>query len=196
VELILVRHGRPERDDNSSDPALNDLGHRQAQAVSQYLQGEQIDHVLSSSMVRARQTAEPLAEALGIDLVQRDDLREVDDHRDQYIPGEELTPESHFVKAFLEDPHFLFADHGGWEPWKARITATFDDIIETHRGQRVAVFCHGVVMATFFCTVMGTEDAFAVSVDYTSIARAKGNSDGLRSIQSWNETAHVREMLT
>lgn len=196
MELILVRHGRPERDDNSSDPALNDLGHRQAQAVSKYLQGEQIDHVISSTMIRARETAEPLVEALGLELVQRDDLRECDEHRNEYIPGEEMTSESEFVKAFIEDPYFLFADHGGWEPWKDRVTTAFDDIIARHRGQRVAVFCHGMVMATFFCAVIGSDRAFDFNVGYTGIARAKGSADGLRSVQSWNETAHVRELLT
>ena len=61
MELILVRHGLPERRDDTSDPPLSDVGHDQARRVAAWLAHEKVDAVVSSTMLRARQTAEPFA---------------------------------------------------------------------------------------------------------------------------------------
>jgi probable phosphoglycerate mutase len=68
MELLLVRHGQPEwvRDGlNVVDPPLTELGHRQAAALAQAMTSESLDEVLVSPLVRARQTAAPVLDALG-----------------------------------------------------------------------------------------------------------------------------------
>jgi 2,3-bisphosphoglycerate-dependent phosphoglycerate mutase len=68
VELLLIRHGQPEwvRDGlNVVDPPLTELGHRQAGALAAAMADEQLDEVLVSPLLRARQTAAPVLEALG-----------------------------------------------------------------------------------------------------------------------------------
>ncbi|MEM8747622.1 MAG: histidine phosphatase family protein [Actinomycetota bacterium] len=69
MEIVLVRHGQPEwiRDGlNVVDPPLTDLGRRQADAMAETLSGEEpFDEVFCSPLVRARQTAAPLFDALG-----------------------------------------------------------------------------------------------------------------------------------
>ena len=64
----MIRHGEPEwvRDGLTVvDPPLTDLGHRQAELLAEALQSEQFDEILVSPLLRARQTAQPLLEALG-----------------------------------------------------------------------------------------------------------------------------------
>lgn len=196
MELIFVRHGLPERDETSADPPLSDLGHQQARRVADFLKQERIDHIIASTMVRAHQTAEPLAEALGMDIELRDDIREADEHSGSYIPAEEWAPDSKLVQQLRDDPHFLFKDHGGWEPWKKRVVGAVDDIVEHNRGKRVAVFCHGLVMATFLCSMIDSDQPLEYAADYTSLFRVKANSTGLRTLTSWNETVHVRDLLS
>jgi probable phosphoglycerate mutase len=68
MEIVLIRHGEPEWVRNGLtvvDPPLTDLGRRQAELLAGALGGEQFDEVLVSPLVRARQTAQPLLEALG-----------------------------------------------------------------------------------------------------------------------------------
>ncbi len=195
VELIFIRHGRPIRDDSSANPPLAEIGQQQAVRVSDFLQGEQIDHIIASTMTRAHQTAKPLAGALGMTIELRDDIREVDEHSGNYVPSEELEPDGEFLQQWKDDPFFMFADHGGWEPWKVRMTGAIDDIVANNGGKRVAVFCHGMVMATVHCLISGSERPFDYLVDYTGIARYKANSAGLRTVVSWNETQHVRDLL-
>lgn len=68
MELVLIRHGQPEwvRDGcNVVDPPLTDLGHRQAKALATVMADQELDEILVSPLLRARQTAAPILEALG-----------------------------------------------------------------------------------------------------------------------------------
>ena len=67
---MFIRHGQPEwiRDGlNVENPPLTDLGHAQARAMADALAAEEFDEVYASPLLRARQTAAPLFEALGRD---------------------------------------------------------------------------------------------------------------------------------
>ncbi len=89
MELILVRHAEPVKivdADGPADPPLAERGLDQAQRMAAYLGAESISAVWSSPMVRARQTAEPLAAALGVDVVVDRELAEFDRERDQLHP--------------------------------------------------------------------------------------------------------------
>jgi phosphohistidine phosphatase len=73
MNLYFLRHGdAEERKPGQSDAerALTALGRRQSQDVARWLQEHQIrlDVVITSPLVRARQTAEPVASALGVPL--------------------------------------------------------------------------------------------------------------------------------
>jgi broad specificity phosphatase PhoE len=79
VEVVLVRHGETEwsrtgRHTGRSDPPLTEEGERQARAVGEALRGRSFALVLSSPLIRARETA-TLA---GFEPELRDDLAEWD----------------------------------------------------------------------------------------------------------------------
>ena len=82
MELILVRHGLPERvetrDGSPADPPLAPRGRHQAEALARWLAREEIDAVVASPLRRARQTAEPLARALGVEIALEPDVVEMD----------------------------------------------------------------------------------------------------------------------
>lgn len=68
MELVLIRHAQPEwvRDGlNVVDPPLTPLGQRQALHLAKAMVDERFDEVLVSPLMRARQTAAPVLEALG-----------------------------------------------------------------------------------------------------------------------------------
>ena len=68
MEIVLIRHGEPEwvRDGlNVVDPPLTDRGHEQARRLADALADQEFDEVLVSPLVRARQTAAPILDALG-----------------------------------------------------------------------------------------------------------------------------------
>jgi 2,3-bisphosphoglycerate-dependent phosphoglycerate mutase len=68
MEIVLIRHGEPEwiRDGLSvNNPPLTERGQMQARLLAERLAGEHFDEILVSPLLRARQTAAPLLEALG-----------------------------------------------------------------------------------------------------------------------------------
>lgn len=63
-EIVLVQHAEKER--RRGDPGLTTLGTRQARDVAARLAAEEWDLLLSSPLLRARQTAAPIAAACGL----------------------------------------------------------------------------------------------------------------------------------
>lgn len=198
MDLIIVRHARPRREeravaDGPADPPLSERGLEQAIRLADFLESEPIDHVVASSMLRARQTAHPLAERLGFEIELRDDLREADQHSNRYVPVEELTPDDPFIKAIMADPLSIF--DGDYEGFFERVVGGFDDIIAANSGHTVAVFCHALVMSVYLQSLWGLDDPFQSQPGYTGIHRVRASSAGLRTVRSVNETGHVRDLL-
>ena len=80
MQFVFVRHGQPEwfRDGAAVDnPGLTDVGWAQAAHLGRRFRRETADAVLVSPLVRARQTAQPIGEALGLEPVVCDWLPEI-----------------------------------------------------------------------------------------------------------------------
>jgi broad specificity phosphatase PhoE len=73
--VSVIRHGHPASSwgDADQDPGLNDAGLAQAEAVAQVFlalpPGERPNRVVSSPLRRCRETAAPLAAALGLEVI-------------------------------------------------------------------------------------------------------------------------------
>jgi broad specificity phosphatase PhoE len=83
MRLILVRHGQTPSnvrhllDTAVPGPGLTALGATQAAALPAALAGVEVDAIYASNLVRAQQTAAPLARALGLPVRVRPGLREI-----------------------------------------------------------------------------------------------------------------------
>ena len=195
MELIIIRHALPEsdkRDDGPADPPLSPLGLRQAEATADLLATESVDHVVTSTMQRAIQTGRPLADRLGLTPERLEGLKESDYRRSSYTPVEEMDADHEVIREFLDDPLSMFAD--GYEAFRDRITAALDTVVAGNRGRTVAVFCHAMVVGVYLQTLLGLNDPFAVMADYCGITRVAASSTGIRSVRSFNETGHLRDL--
>ena len=196
MELIIIRHALPEsdkRDDGPADPPLSPLGLRQAEATANLLATESVDHVVTSTMQRAIQTGRPLADRLGLPPERLEGLKESDYRRSSYTPVEEMDADHEVIREFLDDPLSMFAD--GYEAFRDRITAALDAVVAGNRGRTVAVFCHAMVVGVYLQTLLGLNDPFAVMADYCGITRVAASSTGIRSVRSFNETGHLRDLV-
>ena len=104
MELIIVRHGRPERVegvDGGADPALTAIGHQQAGAMAQWLSAESIDAIYVSPMLRAKQTCDPLAVRLAIEPVIDNGIQEFNASDREYIPMEEVRADKGAMEAWV-----------------------------------------------------------------------------------------------
>ena len=195
MELLVIRHALPEaevRDDGPADPPLSPLGLRQAEATADFLAGETVDAIVTSTMCRAIETGRPLAERLDISPERLDGLKESDHQRTSYTPMEDMDEDHEVIQEYLEDPLLMFSD--GYDTFRYRIRDTFDAIVANHSGQAVAVFCHSMVASVYLQTVLGHGDPFALISDYCGISRVTASSTGIRTLRSVNETAHLRHL--
>lgn len=71
-QIILIRHGETDWNQlgliqGRTDNPLNDTGFAQAKAAAPLFENTRVDAIISSTMTRAKQTAQTLAEAIGFD---------------------------------------------------------------------------------------------------------------------------------
>ena len=196
MELIIVRHGRPVRiegADGIADPELAPIGLKQAEAVADYLQDLSIDLVVSSPLLRARQTAAPLLKRLGLEAQIVPDLAEIDRDSDTYVPMEELKNSGgEEWQSIIADPDSMHGDVD-IDAFADTVHGAFEKIIDENPGKTVVAFCHAMVTMCFLQKMLGYGDKYGIRVDYASITRVQASSNGARSIRSANETMHLGE---
>jgi broad specificity phosphatase PhoE len=81
--IVFARHGQtaPNRDGlvlGRADPELTEEGQRQAAQLAEALAGEPVTAILTSPLLRARQTAEAVAAACGVAVTVDERLVEID----------------------------------------------------------------------------------------------------------------------
>lgn len=196
MRLLLIRHGearRVESETGIADPPLTETGHQQARRLAAWLKAEQIDHVAVSPLRRAGQTAAPMADQFGLEPEVIPALAEFDAGASSYIPMEELRA--------TRDPRLHAMIEGRWgelgslaepEGFRRSVVAALDGLAGSHPGAQVAVVCHGAVINAYLGDVIGTPRFLWFEPHYTSISRVLVSRTGIRSIESVNESAHLR----
>ena len=195
MELLLIRHALPVRRElveGAADPELSEAGVAQADRLTEYLSTEAVHAIYSSPLRRAVQTAAPLGTRFGLPVTEVDGVAEYDRLSSEYIPIEELWASRD------ERWTALLADDWSGRPeskqqFADRIHAAVEQIIADHRGENVAVVCHGGVINAYLARVLGTPDSTSFFYpNYTSIHRVVASSAGHRQVLTINETGHLR----
>ncbi|WP_293907201.1 histidine phosphatase family protein [Phenylobacterium sp.] len=188
MELILVRHGLPERRDDTADPPLSAEGHDQARRVAAWLAEEAVDAVYASTMQRAKQTAEPFAAQAGHRVTCHDGICEFDRDAGAYVPMEVLKREDYaaWLRMGTGEHKVDIAS------FQATVVETLEALVQAHPGQRVVVFCHGGVINVWTAHVLGMAPRLFFEPDYTSVHRYMCARSGQRNVVSLNERAHLR----
>jgi 2,3-bisphosphoglycerate-dependent phosphoglycerate mutase len=192
VELLMVRHGLPERVVGArgpADPGLRSEGRSQAERLAAHLSAEHIDAIYSSPLRRAVETAEPAAHTLGLFAQVIDDLAEVDRYSSSYVPMEELRRDPALRAALAASANGAAEETR--EGFRKRVIAAVERIIEANPGARVVVVSHGAVMNTYLGHILGIDRELWFEPRYASISRVLASRRGHRNVESVNETQHL-----
>jgi broad specificity phosphatase PhoE len=190
--IVFARHGQtaPNRDGlvlGRADPDLTEEGHRQAELLAAALATEPVKAIVTSPLVRARQTADAIATACGVPVRVDDRLMEIDWGAWEGRPAGSLA---------VADVDRWRADDG---------TAPEGESLES-LSRRVEMFCEermedGLVVAVSHVSPIKAATAWALGVDgavawrmflgLASITRVgRGRTSPL--LLSFNETGHLR----
>jgi broad specificity phosphatase PhoE len=196
VQLLLIRHALPLRSEpgEGSDPRLSPEGAEQAARLPAGLARFPISRLVSSPQVRAVETAQPVADALGLPVETDDRLAEYDRDLPHYIPIEQIARENPAELQRLIDgklPSGVDTD-----AFLARVVAGIDDVVAAADPEdTVAVFSHGGVINALLHTVLKTERLLSFHVDYASVTRLLSSRSRGLGVASVNGTEHVWDLL-
>jgi probable phosphoglycerate mutase len=193
MQLLLIRHALPLRTEagQGSDPDLSEDGVEQAKRLPDALARFPITRLVSSPQRRALQTAQPVADALGLTVDVDERLAEYDYGLSHYTPIEEASQED---LQRLIDGH-LPGDVDE-DAFQARVKAGVDDLVAAAAHEdTVAAFCHGGVINALVHQVMRTERLLCVQVDYAGVTRLLSSRDGKLGVASINGIEHVWDLL-
>jgi len=205
VELVLVRHGvtawnKDRRFQGHIDIPLDAEGERQARRAARRLAAEAggpppIGAVYASDLSRARQTAAPIAEALGLALQDAPGLRERHYGAFEGRTGEELQREhaEAFNRWRAREPDFPLP--GGGESLRAfhrRVEDALLALARRHLGQRVVAVTHGGVLDCAYRVATGLDLAAERRHDLLNASLNRIGWDGERfSLLGWADVAHL-----
>jgi probable phosphoglycerate mutase len=193
MKIVLVRHGRPDEGhvERPHDPPLSAEGRHQALTTAMLLAREGIDRIVTSPLLRARQTAEPLAERLGLAPEVVDGWAEADRNLPVYRSVETLKAQGQGEwQRFLDDP----VRYVGGDPqaFRAAVLGALEALVASSpRDAHVAVYSHGLVINLVLSHALGLERIIHFPPSYGSVTRLRARRSGAIGIVSVNETAHM-----
>ena len=202
--ILLIRHGETawnaeRRLQGHLDIALNDEGQRQATLLGAALAGEPIDHIVSSDLARARQTAEAIARVRGMQVSTDPALRE------RCYGGFEGLLYSEIAARFpMEFAAWQARDVNGVVPPGANRGETFRQFFDratsailahaaAHPGTTLALVAHGGVLECAYRQALGLslETPRDFKVLNASVNRFVVEEGELRLVR-WGEVGHLQ----
>jgi len=203
TRVLLIRHGQSQgnaegRFGGHTETPLSELGHAQAEATARPLASEKISAIYSSDLLRAVQTAEPLARATGLRVESTSAFRERSVGSLEGLTFEEAAaahPEEYAALLHRDFEHVL----AGGESYRQlldRAAAHLDRAIEENVGGRIAVFSHTGTICILALHLMGALDAPHLKPVWLSsancgITRFSIEHGGLIRVKAFNDTRHL-----
>ena len=202
--LVLLRHGetpltplRQFSGSTGSDPGLSEKGVWQAERVAEALAARgTVQAVVSSPMLRTRQTAEAAARRLGLDVRIEEGLRELD-----FGDWEGLT----YAEVMERHPEDLtaFFDSAKAKPTGSAESLTTlahragqarDRILARYPGKTVLVVSHVSPIKVLVRLALGAppDAVHRMELSAASLCAVQYYSDGNASLRLLNDTSHLR----
>ncbi len=164
TRLVLIRHGetnwnREGRYQGQADPPLNERGRAQARALIEPLRRLGLDLLYSSTLRRAWETAQILAQGLGIPVIPEPRLKEIHQGAWQGMLVTEIQKRyPDLFRAWQERPWDVRPPGGETlAQVQQRVYQAVDDIVARHRGQTVGLVTHRLPIALLLIRYQGLD---------------------------------------
>ncbi len=155
-KLVLVRHSMPEvnADTPASDWSLSETGRHRAVLLAERLTGLNPDVIWSSREPKAVETAEIVADSLGVPVQVADGLEEHHRTGGSFLPTQGEF-EAAIARFFCEPDRLMFGTETANEALD-RFSSAIDLVIDCVRTDTV-VITHGTVMTLYVARLAGVQ---------------------------------------
>jgi broad specificity phosphatase PhoE len=196
VRLLLVRHGQTTSnvrhllDTAEPGAALTDLGRQQADALVGVLADESIDVLMASTLLRAQQTANPLALAHALPLGVRHGIREIG-AGELEMRGDTMATHRYQANALDWAAGDLASRISGGGTGRDMLAA-FDEVVaevESSGAATAVLVSHGAAIVTWAAVRAANADAAYMArhpLANTGIVILEGSSATQWLALSWN----------
>ncbi|WP_439664633.1 bifunctional RNase H/acid phosphatase [Lentzea sp. HUAS TT2] len=200
TRVILLRHGQTKlsvdrRYSGRGDHPLTELGLEQAEkAAARLSKVEGIAAVISSPLQRAQQTAQKLADKIGLEVVTHQGLIETDFGTWEGLTFAEASkqdPEVH--RRWLGDTSVKPPNGESFDEVHARVRKARTDIIARYGGKTLVLVSHVTPIKTMLRQALdvGPQFLFRMHLDLTGVSIAEFYPDGHASVKLVNDTSHL-----
>ncbi len=201
--LLLVRHAEQETM-LELDPPLSERGQGQAERLGERLTRLPVTAVVSSPMVRAQQTAAPIARLAGLSVEVEPNLDEIRmgaaEMRERFsrTSARRMEPDpddyaSSAMSAVRVVPRFVWPTYGDGETaaeLRLRATTALDRVIARHLGGVVVCVAHGGVICAALGSWIGVAKDMWFVPWHTGISAVAVSGDQ-RTILGVNDASHL-----
>ncbi|MDD4866614.1 MAG: bifunctional RNase H/acid phosphatase [Mycobacterium sp.] len=200
TRMLLLRHGQTElsvqrRYSGRGNPALTDVGRRQAGAAARYLARRGgITAVFSSPLQRAYDTAAMVAKALGLDVTVDDALVETDFGAWEgltFAEAAERDPDLH--RRWLRDTSTTPPGGESFEAVLDRVSRTRERVVAAREGETVLIVSHvtPIKMLLRLALDAGPGVLYRLHLDLASLSIADFYADGGSAVRLMNQTGYL-----
>jgi len=207
TNLFLIRHGEALGAIHNliGDTHLSPLGVTQAEHLRDRLAATReiaADVLISSTFIRARQTAEIIAPALGLPIVFDDEVQELRDGAGSGMPIDEYRAKFGEIN-FRETPFRQATPNSeSWGVFAFRASMALDRITRHYEGKTIVVVCHGGIIGVSFLYFFGMSttqlpqiglDTYNTSITHWS-RRSYSNRPARWWLVSYNDVMHLGDI--
>src|SRR4051794_38430429 len=163
--LYLIRHGAteanlatpPRLQGRRHNPPLARLGVRQAEATRDFLAIRPVDHVYTSPLLRAAQTAGIVAAPHRLTAVELEALTECEVGLWEGLDWQTIRYlDADGYRRFQANPaKFGYPGGESFADVYARVQPAIDGLLEKHEGQSILVVAHHIVNRTYLAGLLG-----------------------------------------
>lgn len=200
TRILAIRHGQTawnadSRIQGHTDIALDAVGEWQAQRLALALVDEELDVLYSSDLVRARQTAAPLAARRKLELRIDPGLRERGFGEFEGLSFKQIEQQWPEQAAAWRQRDPDFGARGGevLRDFRDRVVTAVTQLAMAHRGQSVALVTHGGVLDLLYreATRVALDAPRTWQLSNAGINRLLSNAEGLFLV-GWDDCAHLQ----
>lgn len=156
--FCLVRHGQTDwnlggRFQGQSDTPLNQTGRTEAHSLAGQLKGQSFAAIFTSDLIRAKETAEIIAEVLGLPVTLEPRLREINqgEWEGQFVEDIKARNAEHWDQRTIDPANFHPPGGESVAEIAERILDAMRNIVRLYSSGSIIIVSHGLALATLIC---------------------------------------------
>ncbi len=206
TKLYLVRHGQSDgnaegRFGGHSPTPLSALGKQQAELTAQVLAKEKINAIYSSDLLRAVQTAQPLAKMLDLPIIVTAAFRErkVGVLEGKTFDESKAEHPKDYYALVNRNIHHVITGGESYHQLLKRATGELHEVLRAHQDENIVIFSHTGAICYLTLYLIGAINRYTKTTPWLVTSNCGINRFEIRGrnnirVHAFNDTRHLQQI--